>query len=106
VTDDLAFPAFLVGVRKKSGPPRARKWARMLPVRPEGAKWEAAERWQVNVPVRWSDIGKESRGVGSGTRLLWVIEGRTWTELRDTEGYVKVPTVDWQKAAKNGRKVS
>lgn len=104
--DDLTLPAFLRVEPGTKRMPRARRWSRMLPKRPEGAKWEVAERWQVHVPTSWSDVGIDRLGVGSGTRVLWVLEGKTWTELRDNEGYAKVPTVDWQKAANNGRKVS
>jgi hypothetical protein len=101
MTDDLEIPQFLRGAKRR-GAPRARKWSRMTAQRPEGEKWEAAERWEVTVPRQWSKDGS----VAPGTRYLWVIEHRTWTELRDAENYSKVPTADWQRVARKGRKVS
>lgn len=81
--------------------PRTPGWKRMKAERPEGDRWLEAERWSVNVPGQWSING----GVGCGHRYVWVAAGRKWAYVRDSEGHIKVPVDDWNRVAKNGRKV-
>lgn len=102
-TDDLAIPEFLRGSRPGPKPRWTSPWTRLKAQRPEGAKWENAERWEVYVDHHHA-AGDGRCAVG--TRHVWVIPGRTWTEVRDSEGYMKLATADWNKMAKAGRQVS
>lgn len=102
--DGLEVPPFLRGTAP--GPkPRPLKWTRLRAERPEGAKWEAAERWQVCIP----DTKEASCGdIPPGYRRVWVIyhDGLKYAELRDAEAYAKIPAAAWARIANKGRKVS
>lgn len=76
--------------------------------RPEGAKWESAERWAVYLDHHTCPQTDEaSKGTPRvGYRYVWVIPGKTWTEVRDAEGYIKISTKDWNRIAAKGRQVS
>lgn len=113
MNDALAIPDFLF-VPKGSRKPifHRRRWR--LPPLPHpaeahGAKWEEAERWEITIPRAWSDrgggIGAPAQ-IGSGRRLVWALIGRKWVELRDAEGYAKVPAPEWGRIAIKGRKLS
>ncbi len=97
--DTLEFLPFLRG--SAPGPkPRKLRWTRLRAQRPEGAKWEAAERWQICVP----DTKEASCGdIPPGYRLVWVIQGTKWCELRDAEAYAKIPAPLWARMARAGR---
>lgn len=102
---DLTIPDFLRSARRRSAP-RPRRWSRMLPQRPEGEKWEHAERWEITVPVTWSDVGQSNLGIGSGRRRVWVVTGTKWAYIRDAEGHRKVPISEWERAANKGQRVT
>ena len=103
MADDLEIPAFLRAAARQPKPKaRRHRWTRLKAQRPEGAKWEAAERWQVTIP----DTREESCGdIPPGARLVWVIAGARWVELRDAEAYAKIPAQLWAKMARAGRLV-
>jgi hypothetical protein len=100
--DDLPIPDFLKGSRAGPKPRWTSPWRHGKAQRPEGAKWEEAERWEVYLPHKLV-AGDGHPAVG--TRLVWVIAGKTWTELRDAEGYIKIATADWNRLAQKGRKI-
>jgi hypothetical protein len=69
-------------------------------IRPEGEKWEGAERWLCHVDTRLAPA------LASGSRLLWVVEGRKWVYVRDTEAHQRMPAADWNRMSRTGRKLS
>lgn len=98
MTDDLTLPAFLV---RERGPIRmpVQRHKRMLPVRPEGSKWEAAERWEICVPDEYFGA------LAPGYRCIYQ-PGHKWAELRDAEAYGKVRAAEWERVSNKGRKIS
>lgn len=98
---ELALPDHLRRVRGDTPKPRPVRWKRVRAQRPEGAKWETAERWHVHVPREWGGTAGDSK-LAPGYRHLWVITGGKWTELRDAEAYIKVPTKDWDRHINRG----
>jgi hypothetical protein len=105
MSDDLVIPEFLRNAKRRAAP-RLRRWSRMLPRRPEGYRWEAAERWEIDVPPTWSDIGKTDRGIGPGRRRVWVTLEGGWAHIRDAETYRKVRVSEWERVANKGIKVA
>jgi hypothetical protein len=107
---DLAIPSHLQRTKGDAGRPRHLRWKRMRAQRPDGSKWEGAERWEIKVPGGGRDpksISWCGSGLAAGTRLVWAIIGRKWVELRDNEGYAKVPRAEWDEITRyTGRKVS
>lgn len=99
MTDPNPMPDFLRVAPGTRRMPRSRRPAKLVAVRPEGLKWEYAERWEVTVDE------VNCPGVASGTRCLWVIPGRTWTEVRDSEAYCRLATKDWERMANKGRQI-
>lgn len=95
MTDTLALPDFLRAAPGSLRKPRAPRWHRMPErPRPEGARWEAAERWWVHVP-------NEMTQLASGYRRLWVITGRKWCRLHDGQDQCKVSMGDWESILKH-----
>lgn len=110
VVDTLAYPAHLIALPGSRSKMRAPRWKKIKAVRPEGKKWEDADRWEITVPGGGAektalDWGGEG-ALAPGRRYVWVIPGRTWTEVRDGEGYIKVPTGEWNQIARTGRQVT
>lgn len=96
--DTLEIPAHLIarpGSRRKV--PTVQWKGRKQP-RPEGDKWQEAQKWMVTVPPAWCGQGQ----LAPGTRMVWAIIGRKWVEIRDVEGYVKVALSDWQRVVHKG----
>lgn len=106
IPDGLEIPAFLRSA-KRASPPRERRWKRLAPRRPDGEKWEKAERWEITLGLEHSRTGSSGRAVGlaSGTRMVWVIEGTKWAELRDAEDFLKLPIAEWRRLQRHGRAV-
>jgi hypothetical protein len=100
--DDLTIPDFLRGSREGPKPRWTTPWKRMVAQRPDCIKWDNAERWEVTIPKTMTGAGQPA----FGTRYVWVIPGRKWTEIRDAEGYAKIATADWNRMSAKGRKVS
>lgn len=105
--DPGPIPAFLLapkGSRKVIV--SRRRWAKIRVERPEGAKWEAAERWEVCIPDA-KEIKQSMGDLAPGTRCVWVLyaEGHKWAELRDAEGYAKLPARLWEQMARKGRRI-
>lgn len=70
--DMTAMPAFLSRTKGESRftiRSRAHHYKVLPPVRPEGARWERAERYRVH-------LHDEATRIGSGQRVCWVIIGR------------------------------
>lgn len=81
----------------------------MVAKRPEGDKWADAEHWEVYVNHKLVPQGGDAdtkARIRPGTRYVWVIPGKTWTEIRDSEAYAKIATADWNRMSAKGRKVS
>lgn len=98
---ELDVPDFLRRTKGDAPKPRPARWRRMRAERPSGAKWEEAERWEITVPAGGSDPQTPNwTGDGqlaSGRRRVWALVGTKWCELRDSEGYIKVPVAEWNR---------
>ena len=96
---DLTIPEFLRGRGPNAMANRPPRWKRIKPKpRPEGQRWEQAERWEVFV-------GQELLGLACGRRRLWVVEGRKWARLHDGESQVKVPMALWRQTQRSGKQI-
>ncbi len=104
--DDLSPPAFLANA-PRAPMPRARRWKKLKPRRPEGEKWIDAERWEVTFGADHSFTKPNGHmgGLAAGTRCVWVIEGTKWAALRDAEDYLKLPIAEWRLLQRHGRRV-
>jgi hypothetical protein len=95
--DDLAIPAFLR--RPSDGKKfRAPRWRKLVASRPEGERWATASRWEVFID---NDVPK----LAVGQRLVWVVEGRKWARLHDSEQQVKIGMRDWLRIKADARQV-
>ena len=97
MTDLLEIPAFLRGSRPGPKPRKSRRWVRHAAPPPEGEKWAQAKRVEVYVDF------VRAPNLFSGRRILWVLEGRKWVELRDTENYQKVALAEWERMCQDGK---
>lgn len=96
---DLLIPEFLRAAGKVRLP-REPRWKKMTArPRPEGQRWETAERWEVFV-------GLALPGLACGLRRLWVVEGRKWARLHDGESQVKIPMELWRQTQRRGKQIN
>lgn len=103
---DLNPPAFLSAARRATAP-RPRRWKRIKVRRPEGKKWEAAQRWEVTFGPEHSYTKPNGRtgGLAAGTRCVWVIVGRKRVEIRDAEDKCVMTLAEWRLLERHGRQV-
>jgi hypothetical protein len=99
VTDDLEIPAFLRGSRPGPKPRATTPWRMPTQGRPEGERWQEAERWLVYIDTRLAP------NLASGSRLVWVSLGRKWAYVRDAEGHQKMAASDWHRMSKSGTQI-
>jgi hypothetical protein len=101
VNDDLMIPDFLQRSRGEAPKKfRAPRWTKLSKaVRPDGEKWTAAKRWEVQ-------LHDEVPKLGCGRRMVWVVEGRKWARIADGGATCKVPMSIWGLLARSGKEVA
>jgi hypothetical protein len=102
MVDLLEIPTHLIarpGSRRKI--PTV-QWKGKKQPRPEGDKWQEAQKWNICVPPEWGNTKVTVGRLATGTRMVWALIGRKWVEIRDAEGYVKVALSDWQRVVHKG----
>jgi hypothetical protein len=92
LNDELMIPDFLKRTKADTKKFRAPRWKKMPKAqKPEGERWEKAERWEVK-------LHDEVPKLGSG-------QGRKWARLADGGATVKVSMAAWSQVARHGRKL-
>lgn len=103
--DDLAIPAFLKRQPGEVKPEVKTRRAKVKARKPEGERYEDAERWEVFIESTETFLRK----LACGQRKLWAAEDETgarWVWLHDGETEQRVSMEAWQRMANKGRRIA
>jgi hypothetical protein len=103
--DDLAIPAFLRRSRDQKPVEVKPRRKRFKARRPEGERYEDAERWEVFI----ANTDHYLRRLGSGIRRVWVAEDETGSRLiwlHDGGAEQSVSMSDWARISAKGRRLA
>jgi hypothetical protein len=103
--DDLAIPAFLRRSREDKKPEVKAKRRRFKPRKPEGERYEDAERWEVFI----ANTDLYLKHLGSGIRRVWVAEDETGSSvmwLHDGERQQSVSMSEWKRMSAKARRIA